>query len=197
MINLIGIFKKKKKNKFRDCLDLFLVFAKIGIFTFGGGYAMISFIEREVVDNKKWISKKDMANIITIGESTPGPIAVNVASYVGNKVCGIIGAVSATLGVVLPSFLIILLLSTVLNSLQDNTIFKNAFFGIRIGIIALIINALISLYKQCSKDIYSYILMIGALISVVLFKVSSIIVLICCAIIGLILHISGIRKEKK
>lgn len=194
---MIGIFKKKKKNKFRDCLDLFLVFAKIGIFTFGGGYAMISFIEREVVDNKKWISKKDMSNIITIGESTPGSIAVNVASYVGNKVCGIIGAVSATLGVVLPSFLIILLLSTVLNSLQDNTIFKNAFFGIRIGIIALIINALISLYKQCSKDIYSYILMIGALISVVLFKVSSIIVLICCAIIGLILHISGIRKEKK
>ena len=122
---MIGIFKKKKKNKFRDCLDLFLVFAKIGTFTFGGGYAMISFIEREVVDNKKWISKKDMANIITIGESTPGPIAVNVASYVGNKVCGIIGAVSATLGVVLPSFLIILLLSTVLNSLQDNTIFKN------------------------------------------------------------------------
>ena len=194
---MIGIFKKKKKNKFRDCLDLFLVFAKIGTFTFGGGYAMISFIEREVVDNKKWISKKDMANIITIGESTPGPIAVNVASYVGNNVCGIIGAVSATLGVVLPSFLIILLLSTVLNSLQDNTIFKNAFFGIRIGIIALIINALILLYKQCSKDIYSYILMIGALISVVLFKVSSIIVLICCAIIGLILHISGIRKEKK
>ena len=194
---MIGIFKKKKKNKFRDCLDLFLVFAKIGTFTFGGGYAMISFIEREVVDNKKWISKKDMSNIITIGESTPGPIAVNVASYVGNNVCGIIGAVSATLGVVLPSFLIILFLSTVLNSLQDNTIFKNAFFGIRVGIIALIINALISLYKQCSKDIYSYILMIGALISVVLFKVSSIIVLICCAIIGLILHISGIRKEKK
>ena len=194
---MIGIFKKKKKNKFKECLDLFLVFAKIGTFTFGGGYAMISFIEREVVDSKKWISKKDMANIVTIAESTPGPIAVNVATYVGNKVCGLFGAMAGVLGVVIPSFLIILLLSTILSFLQDNVIFKNAFFGIRVGIIALIINALLSLYKQCSKDIYAYILMIGALISVSLFKISSIIVLICCAIVGLILHVSGIRKEKK
>ncbi len=194
---MLKLFKKRKKSCFKECMKLFFTFAKIGAFTFGGGYAMISFIEREVVDNKKWISKKDMANIITIGESTPGPIAVNVATYVGNRVNGILGAMSATLGVVFPSFLIVLILSTVLNSLQHNYLFNSAFFGIRVGIIALIINALISLYKQCSKDIYSYILMFLALISVVIFKVSSIFILIICAVIGLILHVSGIRKEKK
>lgn len=197
MVKLIKLLKNNKNNKLKECLSLFLTFAKIGAFTFGGGYAMISFIEREVVDNKKWISKKYMSNIITIGESTPGPIAVNVATFVGNKVCGVFGAMAATLGVVFPSFLIILILSTVLNLLQENLIFQNCFFGIRVGIIALIINALISLYKQCSKDIFSYILMILALVSVVFFNVSSVIVLIVCAVLGFILQVSGIRKEKK
>ena len=109
---------KKENSKF----DLFSTFFKIGLFTFGGGYAMISLMQREVVENKKWITSEDMSDMITISESTPGPVSVNVATFVGYKVAGVLGALCSTLGVVVPSFLIIVFLSGVLDALKVTSI---------------------------------------------------------------------------
>ena len=112
---------KKEKN----ILSLFLTFFKIGMFTFGGGYAMISLMQKEVVDNKKWVTEEDMSDMIVISESTPGPVAVNIATFVGYKVAGFFGSLCATLGVVSPSFFIIVLLASILDKLQNNNIFQN------------------------------------------------------------------------
>lgn len=172
---------KKKVNK---SLSLFKTFFKIGLFTFGGGYAMISLIQKEVVDKKKWITSKEMSDIITIGESTPGPIAVNVATFVGYKTNKVIGACCATLGVILPSFLIIFLLFNVLQLLQDNVIFQNAFLGIRACVVALIIKALWSMYKECPKNLFSSLLIILSLLLVTFIDLNTIYVIILCGIVG-------------
>lgn len=185
--------KKRSKNK---CFSLFSSFFRIGLFTFGGGYAMISLIQKEVVDNKKWISSKEMSDIITIGESTPGPIAINIATFVGYKTNKVLGSICATLGVVLPSFLIVFLLSSVLQLLQDSVIFQNAFLGIRACVVALIIKALISMYKECPKNIFSYILIGLSLLLVSLFKINTVFVIILCGIVGL-LYFNLIDKKVK
>lgn len=184
---------KKENSK----LDLFSTFFKIGLFTFGGGYAMISLMQREVVENKKWITSEDMSDMITISESTPGPVSVNVATFVGYKVAGVFGALCSTLGVVVPSFLIIVLLSGVLDVLQDNQIFQNAFFGIRAAVIALILKTFISMYKECPKDIFSYLIMILTLMCVLFLDVNPIYLIICSAILGIIYSFVINRKEQK
>ena len=115
-------------------IELFLIFAKIGLFTFGGGYAMISLIENNCVEKKKWITHDEMMNITVIAESTPGPIAINCATYVGYKKAGIIGAIISTLGMVLPSFAVIYLISMFLDNFLEITIIANAFKGIKIAV---------------------------------------------------------------
>ena len=132
-------------------LELFLTFAKIGLFTFGGGYAMISIIEDNCVDKKKWISHEDMMELTVIAESTPGPIAINMATAVGCRQAGMAGAVVATLGVVLPSFLIIYLISNVLDQFLEITLIANAFKGIKVGVGLVILNAGINMVKKMKK----------------------------------------------
>ena len=132
-------------------LDLFVTFFRIGAFTFGGGYAMVPLIKSEAADKKGWISEEDMLDIIAIAESTPGPIAINSATFVGYKTAGVLGSACATLGVVLPSFLIIALLGALLDRFSSLKPVAYAFFGIRAGVLALIIKALISMFKKCPK----------------------------------------------
>ena len=175
-------------------LDLFLTFFKIGAFTFGGGYAMVPLIREEAVDKKKWIDDEDMLDIIAIAESTPGPIAINAATFVGYKTAGVLGSAFATLGVVLPSFLIIVLLGSLLDKFSYLKPVKYAFFGIRAGVLALVLKALISMFKKCKKTTLGYILMAGAFIAVAIFGVSSIAVLALCAAIGYISYTIS-RKE--
>ena len=134
------------QNKLNKAILLFWTFFKIGAFTFGGGYAMIPLITKEVVDNKKWITNEDILDVIAIAESTPGPIAVNSATFIGCKIAGFWGAAFATFGVVLPSFVIISIISMVLDKFQDIQAVKFAFEGIRAGVLALIIKALVSMY---------------------------------------------------
>ena len=119
------------KEKLRRALTLFVTFFKIGAFTFGGGYAMIPLIQREVVENHKWITDDDILDIVAIAESTPGPIAINSATFVGYRVCGVLGSAAATLGTVLPSFTIILIISAILTQFQELEAVKFAFMGIR------------------------------------------------------------------
>ena len=131
--------------------DLFLSFAKIGAFTFGGGYAMLSLIEDHCVEKRKWITHDEMMNVTVIAESTPGPIAINCATYVGYKQAGIPGAILATLGVVLPSFIIIYVISKFLDTFLEIPLIANAFRGIKLAVGLLILNAGIKMLKKTEK----------------------------------------------
>lgn len=167
-------------------LSLFLTFFKIGAFTFGGGYAMIPLIQKEVVDKKQWLSDGDIADIVAIAETTPGPIAINAATFVGSKVKGVKGAVYATLGVVLPSFFIILLISFALRKYMSYPIVENAFFGIRIGVLALMTKALINMFRQCPKNALSYFIALAAFVTVGIFNINALIIIFASALAGII-----------
>ncbi|MFA6618885.1 MAG: chromate transporter [Candidatus Neomarinimicrobiota bacterium] len=144
--------KQKSKNTLSDLIDLALTFFKIGAFTFGGGYAMISIIEREAVTKKKWIESEEMLNVIAIAESTPGPIALNMATYLGAKVAGFVGAFIASVSVLLPALIIITLISAFLTPFFDNQYLRYAFLGMRAGVSALVLNAVINLGGFLKKE---------------------------------------------
>lgn len=184
-------------DKMKRAWELFLVFFKIGAFTFGGGYAMIPLIQKETVETKGWITDEDILEIVAIAESTPGPIAINSATFVGYKVCGVLGSFLATLGVVLPSFVVILAISYVLKGLQNFKAVQYAFNGIRAGVLALIIKALWSMYKQCPKGAISYILMAAAFIITAFFDVNVLFVIIGCAVFGLVSSLIISRRAEK
>ena len=181
-------------SKWKKIWLLFVTFFKIGAFTFGGGYAMIPLIQREVCENYKWLSDSDILDIIAIAESTPGPIAINSATFVGFKVAGFWGSAFATFGVVLPSFVIIALLSKVISAFESLQAVKYAFMGIRAGVLALIVKALYTMYKQCPKNLISYLIAGAAFIAVAIFDVIVLIVIIGCAVVGLVTSL--IRKEE-
>lgn len=168
-----------------DCLDLFATFARIGMFTFGGGYAMIPLIQREAVTKKQWVSQEDVLDVVAIAESTPGPIAINAATFIGSKVAGRRGAACATLGVVLPSFVIIALLSYVLEAFEQVKAVRYAFWGIRAGVLALILRALVTLFRQCRKDAFACLIMAGAFVAAALFRVNAIAIIAACGALGL------------
>lgn len=147
-------------------LDLFLTFAKIGLFTFGGGYAMIAVIEDSCTDRKKWITHDEMMNIAVIAESTPGPIAINAATYVGFLQAGFWGAVSATLGIVLPSFAIIYIISMFLDNFLEFTIVRSAFKGVKIAVGLLILDAGIHMFRKMPKKPLPLAIVTGSLAAV-------------------------------
>ncbi len=184
-------------DKFKKAIRLFVTFFKIGAFTFGGGYAMIPLISKEVVENKRWITDDDILEIIAIAESTPGPIAINSATFVGYRVCGFLGAFFATLGTVLPSFCIILAISYILDEFQHIKAVQYAFNGIRAGVLALLVKALITMYKKCPKGLVSYIIMGGAFIVTAVLGLPVLVVIIICAIVGLITATVASRRDKK
>ena len=176
-------------------LELFMTFLKIGAFTFGGGYAMIPLIQKEVVDQKHWIQDSDVLDIIAIAESTPGPIAINSATFVGYRVGGLKGAVCATLGVILPSFLIIFLIAQVLQAFSHLKVVQYAFFGVRAGVLALIVKAFYGMYRQCPKNAVSYAIAAAAFVAVVFFRVSVFLVLLGCAAAGLLTFLLVERRK--
>ena len=170
---------------------------KIGGFTFGGGYAMIPLIQRETVENKKWIGEDDILDIVALAESTPGPIAINAATFVGYKVGGFFGAFFATFGVILPSFVIILAISMVLERFRELKAVQYAFEGIRAGVLALILKALFGMYKKVKKSILAYVIMALALLICAFFDVPVIIVILSCALTGLIYSLIAKRRVNK
>ncbi|MBP9988996.1 MAG: chromate transporter [Ruminococcus sp.] len=184
------------KEKSKRIFQLFITFFKIGAFTFGGGYAMIPLIQKEVVDNKKWLDNDDILEIIAIAESTPGPIAINSATFVGYRVAGFFGALLATAGVVIPSFVIISIISFVLTKFEHLRAVRYAFIGIRAGVLALIIKALWSMYKQCEKNAIAYIIMAAAFILAAFIKINVIWIIIGCGVFGLVSSIIAGRKAK-
>ena len=176
-------------------LTLFLTFFKIGAFTFGGGYAMLPLIQREIVEKRKWITNDDILEVVAIAESTPGPLAVNSATFVGYRTGGFSGALLATLGVVLPSFAVILAISFVLREFESLKAVQYAFSGIRAGVLALVLKALWSMYKQSPKNAVSYALMAIAFVLVAFLGADVLPVIIGCAAVGLIVTLYAGRKK--
>lgn len=171
-------------------LQLFAVFFKIGLFTFGGGYAMLGIITENCVEKKKWITGEDMMNITVIAETTPGPVAINCATFAGYRAAGILGAVSATVGVVLPSFLIIFAISLFLEQFLAITLIANAFKGIKIAVGFLIVRAGLKLVKQLQKNAMAISLLcvaFGLMLATDLFglPLSSIALMVGGAVVGL------------
>lgn len=194
----------KKSKRGRTILDLFLTFLKIGLFTFGGGYAMIPLIEEEIVNKHKWLNEKEMGDIFVIAESTPGPISVNSATYVGYRVGGFLGAFFATLGLVLPSFLIILLISYFFKDLLEYKIINAAFIGIKIAVSLLILDAAYRLSKLVKFDIYAIIVFIVIFVTQLLLTIfnirfSSVYFLLFGFTMGLVLYqlVPYLKRRKK
>lgn len=184
------------KEKLKKVFQLFITFIKIGAFTFGGGYAMVPLIQRETVEKKKWINDDDILEIVAIAESTPGPIAVNSATFVGYKTAGVLGAAAATIGVVLPSFTIIYFISFVIDKFENNTAVKYAFSGIRAGVFALIIKALWTMSKKSAKNIISFIITAFAFIFAAL-NINVIYIILACAVTGIVSSLIMSGREKK
>lgn len=182
--------------------DLFLTFAKIGLFTFGGGYAMIAMIENNCVEHKKWITHDEMMNVTVIAESTPGPIAINCATYTGYKKAGFMGALIATLGIILPSFTIIYLISMFLDNFLEVTIIANAFKGIKIAVGILILDAAITMIKKMPKKKLPEVIMICSCIAMLCINIfalrfSSISLMLAAAVVSLSLFILNGAKAQK
>lgn len=184
-------------EKLKKALQLFVTFFRIGAFTFGGGYAMIPLIQKEVVEEKKWITDDDILEIIAISESTPGPIAINSATFIGYRICGFWGSFFSTLGVVLPSFVIILTISFVLKEFQELKAVQYAFEGIRAGVLALLIKALVGMYKKSPKNLVSYIVIAASFLVAAFVDISVLWVIIGCALFGLITSIYTDRRANK
>ena len=186
-------------------LDLFLTFAKIGLFTFGGGYALVSMIENTCVERKAWLTHDEMMTVTVIAESTPGPIAINCATYVGYKQKGMIGAMVATIGMVLPSFVIILLVSMVFDNFLEITWIASAFKGIRIAVGIIILDAGIKMVRKMHKKVIPRVIMACSalamfLIDIFALRISSIVLMLVAALVSLSIFLikgSAAKEEQK
>ena len=170
----------------KKLLDIYFSFFKIGAFTFGGGYAMLPIIQEEVVNKKKWATDDEVLDYYAIGQSTPGIIAINTATFIGYNEKGILGAIAATLGLVSPSLIIITIIAKFFKNFQDLKVVQAAFGGIQVAVTALIAITVKDLFKQSVKDRSGVVLFAIAFISVGLFNVSPIILVIFSAIFGIL-----------
>ena len=190
-------------NKIKGYLSLFLTMLKIGLFTFGGGYAMIALLENEFVEKKKWLNKDEFLDIAAIAESTPGPIAINAATYIGYKNTGMIGSMIATLGICIPSFVIIYAISLFLDAFLSLTLVAYAFKGIQICVVYLIISAGLKMLKQMKKTAFNIIIVSITIICMVVFslfsvKFSTIFYILISGACGVVVYLLGrIKKGEK
>ena len=182
--------------------QLFATLFKIGLFTFGGGYAMIAFFEREFVENKKWLEKEEFLDMIAIAESTPGPIAINSATYVGYKQAGVLGSAFATMGVVLPSFIIIYVISLFLDAFLSLELVGYAFRGIQAGVVYLILSAGVKMFKGLKKDPLSLIILGVVLVCMILFSIfavnfSAILFILISGVVGLVAYAIRLKNKRE
>ncbi|MBR1566994.1 MAG: chromate transporter [Oscillospiraceae bacterium] len=174
---------------------LFLAFARVGVMTFGGGYAMIPILEREIVDRHGWATEEELMDYYAVGQCTPGVIAVNTATFIGYKVAGTIGGIVATLGVVFPSLVIITLIAGILTSFADVPAVKSAFAGIRVCVCVLIFNAVLKLWKKAVVDKATLVLFLGVFLLSVFFDISPIVFVVLCAVAGIVLTGMGVKGK--
>ena len=177
-------------------LDLFLTFARVGVMTFGGGYAMLPILEREVVDGKGWATSEELMDYYAVGQCTPGVIAVNTATFIGQKQAGNLGGIVATLGIVFPSLVIITAIAGVLTNFSHLAVLQNAFAGIRVCVCVLVFNAVVKLWKNAVVDKWSLLLFLAVFLLSLLLDVSPVIFVIISAAAGILLTVLGVRKHE-
>lgn len=175
--------------------DMFITFAKVGVMTFGGGYAMLPILQREVVEKKGWATEEELMDYFAIGQCTPGVIAVNTATFIGQKKKGVIGGIFTTLGVVFPSLIIISLLAGVIEAFSHIEIVQNALAGVRICVCVLILNAVVKLFKKAVVDKWTTGIFIVVAIGALFLPVSPVIFVILAALTGIVLKSLGGKRE--
>ena len=174
---------------------LFLAFAKVGVMTFGGGYAMLPILEREIVEGKGWASSEELMDYYAVGQCTPGVIAVNTATFIGRKIAGIPGAVFATLGMVFPSLVIISLIAGILENFAELAIVKSAFAGIRVCVCVLIFNAVVKLWKNAVPDKAALLLCLCVFVLSMFLDISPVVFVLLCAMAGILFTRLGVRGK--
>ena len=185
---------------FKSILYLFITMFKIGLFTFGGGYAMVALIERELVEKKSWLTHDEFLDVVAIAESTPGPIAVNSATYIGYKRNGVIGSIFSTLGVVLPSFIITFIISLFFDKFLQLEYVGYAFKGIQAGVVFLILSAGIKMFLKLKKTVYNYVcfgLTFGCLLTFFFLSVafSSVYYILIGGFVGVMIYVIGLMVK--
>lgn len=179
--------KMDKKEFFKILINLFMSFFKIGLFTIGGGLAMIPMMEKELINKKRWINDEELLDYYAVSQSTPGIIAVNVATFVGYKQAGIIGGIFATLGIVTPSWIIITILAFFINSISDYPMVQKALKGINVAVASLLTSVIINFSKKTIKNFYNGLFMFLAFVLVFFFKVPSYWIIISAIIMGILI----------
>ena len=175
--------------------DIFLTFARVGVLTFGGGYAMIPILERELIDKHAWATNEELMDYYAVGQCTPGVIAVNTATFIGNKLAGTIGGIVATLGVIAPSVVIITLIAGILTSFAEIQAVKSAFAGIRVCVCVLIFNSMVKLFKAAVIDKAALVIFILVLALSFFFGLSPIVLVILSAAAGIVLANLGVKSK--
>ena len=178
----------------KKILNLFITFFKIGIMTFGGGIAMLPILEREICDNHKWATKEEMLDYYAISQCTPGIIAVNIATFIGHKVKGFLGGIAATIGVVTPSYIIIVIIASFLKTFASLPYIDSAFKGIRVAVCALVVATVIKLIKNSVKDIFGIVFSVLVFLTVIFLDLSPVIVVITAVALGIIINLIRGRK---
>ena len=171
--------------------ELFWTFAKMGVMTFGGGYAMLPILQREVVESKRWVTEEEIMDYYAIGQCTPGIIAVNTATFIGQKKQGIAGGIMATLGVVFPSVVIISILAGLITNFSHLVWVQNAFAGIRVCVCVLILNATVKLWQGAVKDVWGALIFAAVLAGSLLTDLSPVLFVLAAAVAGIIIRCVG------
>ncbi len=174
---------------------LFVTFMKIGACTFGGGYAMIPILQREIVKSKNWATDEEIMDYYVVGQCTPGVIAVNVATFIGQKVCGVLGGITATLGLVFPSYVIICIVATFLQKVAEIEFIQHAFAGVRIVVCALVINTVIGMLKKSVRDALTFAIFVCTFVAIAFFEVSPVIIVPSVAVIGLFFGRKAVSEQ--
>ncbi len=184
------------KSKFRELVELYLAFLKIGAFTFGGGLAMMPIMQRELIEKRGWITEEELIDYFAIGQSTPGIIAVNVATFVGYKKLGWFGGIIGTLGVVTPSWVIIMLLAGAISSIDKYPMAQKALHGINVAVAALLTSVIVKFSKKTIKSVWNAVFMLLAFGLIYFLKVQSVWIIVSALIIGSLLTLYRQKKQK-
>lgn len=190
----------KEKRSLKNLLSIFLCFFKLGIFAIGGGPVMLTLLKGELVDKKHWIDEEELMEMTAISESTPGPIAINLATYLGYKKGGILGAILATLGVIITPFALMFVISLFLEKILSNEAVQYAFMGVKVGVVFLLLKVSFELIRSIKKDVFGVILMCTALIAMTVITIfavnfSAIYIILIGALLGILIYAVIPRKK--
>ncbi len=185
----------------KDLIRLFFIFAKMGVINFGGGYALLPVLQKEIVEKRGWATNEELQDYFAIGQCTPGVISVNVSTFIGYKLKGVIGGIIATFGFLFPSIIIILLIASILNHFSEYRAVQDAFAAIRVCVVVLILSAVVKLFSKSIIDIFTFLIFITILLLSILTNISSIYFVIIAGILGILINSLKLKmntkKEKK